>query len=81
MNTSYYSEFAQPQGEADDGPGALDEHVSEAQLAAEFGKSPRTLQRWRRMGEGPAHIRLGDTVMYRRSAVTAWLLELERRET
>lgn len=39
--------------------------VAESALARKYGKSPRTLQRWRRHGYGPPHLRIGGAVFYR----------------
>jgi hypothetical protein len=39
--------------------------VRECDLANRWNKSLRTLQRWRREGYGPAHLRIGGTVHYR----------------
>lgn len=46
---------------------------SEAELAERWGISRRTLQRWRRDGEGPPFLRLGRRVFYR-------LTDIERFE-
>ena len=78
MDTIVHSEMPQAHGgEPNGASGVLDEHLTERQLAAEFKKSPRTLQRWRRLGEGPAYIQLGRRVLYRRAAVIKWLEEIE----
>ncbi len=58
--------------------GILAEYLDDAQLAHELNVSPRTVARWRAMREGPPVTRVGRRVMYRRSAVEAWLVELER---
>ena len=39
-------------------------HLTEAQLAQRWNLSRRTLQRWRRLGAGPAFIRLGRRIIY-----------------
>jgi len=36
-----------------------------------------TLARWRKRGFGPAHIKLGRRIYYRREAVRDWLLAQE----
>jgi hypothetical protein len=46
--------------------------VSEHFLAARWGKSVRTLQRWRAERYGPAYLRVGGTVLYRMSDVLAF---------
>lgn len=40
--------------------------------------SPQTLSNWRSAGKGPAHVRMGGRVAYRRSVLVAWA---ESRET
>jgi hypothetical protein len=37
----------------------------ESELATRWRRSPRTLQRWRENGTGPAYVRLGGRVLYR----------------
>ena len=44
-------------------------HLLEAELAQRWRLSVRTLQRWRLAGSGPAFLRLGRRVAYRRSDV------------
>ena len=44
-------------------------HLSQAQLAARWGVSPRTLERWRWRGEGPCFLKLGGRVAYRLSDI------------
>ena len=39
--------------------------LREEEVAGRWGKSLRTLQRWRHAGMGPAYIRIGGTVFYR----------------
>jgi hypothetical protein len=55
----------------------LDSYLTEADLAKEIGRSPRTLARWRAIGEGPRYVRLGRQVFYRKTSVAAWLAGLE----
>lgn len=50
--------------------------VDERAVAARWGKSPRTLQRWRAEGYGPPFIRIGGTIHYR----VADILEFEARQ-
>lgn len=40
-------------------------YMSERQLAAYWGISARTLQRWRIEGRGPRYVKLGRSVRYR----------------
>ena len=59
-------------------PGALlADYISEEQAAAELGICRRTLQRWRRLQKGPPLTRIAERVMFRRAAVTKWLLAKE----
>lgn len=40
-----------------------------------------TIRNWRTRMYGPAGFKVGNTVLYRRSVVEAWLAEQERAET
>ena len=42
-------------------------------LAAELGKSPRTIARWRALGEAPPVTRIGRDIYYAKAAVRDWL--------
>lgn len=48
------------------------------ELAEYLGVTVRTLRNWRRKGEGPAFIRIGEAIHYKRSTVAAWLKEQPR---
>jgi excisionase family DNA binding protein len=52
---------------------ATEEFVSTKQLAAQLGLTEVTLCQWRHRGQGPAFIRMGRTVRYRRTDVESWL--------
>lgn len=39
--------------------------LSEAALAIRYGRTVRTLQRWRAEGYGPAYLRIGGSIFYR----------------
>ncbi|WIG18394.1 helix-turn-helix domain-containing protein [Kocuria rosea] len=56
-------------------PDVEDEFLDEAALAIWLNKSPRSLQRWRRSAHGPAFVRVGKSIRYRRSDVERWLEE------
>jgi hypothetical protein len=43
-----------------------------ADVAVELGLSPRTLEGWRRRGEGPAYLKVGRLVKYRPEDVEAY---------
>lgn len=50
--------------------------ISENEAARRLGVSPRTLQRWRDEGDGPAFVRLGARrVGYRPADLDAWVAE------
>lgn len=56
----------------------LAEYLTDKELAEELGVSTRTLERWRRLREGPPLTKIGKKVAYRRSAVSDWLAANER---
>ena len=56
----------------------LDEYFTRAELAAEFGKSERTLERWERLRIGPPVTRLGITPIYNKEGSRAWLRAQEQ---
>jgi hypothetical protein len=56
----------------------LDGYLTEAELAKEFGRSTRTIARWRTIGEGPPWIVLGRQIFYRKTTAATWLAGLER---
>lgn len=60
-------------------PGLLDEWISRADLGKELGLSIDTLARWETRRFGPACIRVGRKVLYRREAVQDWLREQEKK--
>ena len=40
-------------------------HINQCQLAKRWNMSPRTLERWRWLGQGPIFLKLGGRVVYR----------------
>lgn len=40
-------------------------HLNQSQLAERWNVSPRTLERWRWLGQGPVYLKLGGRVSYR----------------
>jgi predicted site-specific integrase-resolvase len=48
------------------------EHLTQAALADRWNISPRTLERWRWVGEGPQFIKIGGRVVYRLEDVEAY---------
>lgn len=53
--------------------GSPDTLLTEAQAAHLLSLKPRTLQMWRMRGTGPHYVKLGSTVRYRISTLSAWL--------
>jgi hypothetical protein len=56
----------------------LDGYMSEAALAAELGRTVRTLQAWRKDQKGPPWTQVGWTVLYAETSVRRWLKQQER---
>ena len=58
------------------------EEMLTTEQAAEFLKvKPGTLTKWRKRGRGPESVRLGPkTVRYRRSALMAWVDQMNQKE-
>jgi hypothetical protein len=60
--------------------GILDDYFSEEQTATQLKlKCTRTLKKWRELRKGPAWVRIGKAVFYRREAITAWLKSQEQQ--
>jgi hypothetical protein len=57
----------------------LTDFLTQKKAAAELKICERTLDRWRRLGEGPPITKLGRRVLYRRSSLQAWLRTREDR--
>ena len=51
-----------------------EQHLNQRELAKRWGISPRTLERWRSIGFGPAFLKIGSRVAYR-------LVDIEAFET
>ena len=49
-----------------------DEFLNQVHLARRWHISPRTLERWRWTGEGPAYVKIGGRVVYRLDDVEAY---------
>lgn len=56
-------------------------HLNQADLAARWTISPRTLERWRWIGEGPAYLKIGGRVVYRIEDVERYEAEQLRTST
>jgi len=52
--------------------------LAERELAARWRKSLRTLQRWRAEGYGPAHLRIGGSILYRLEDILAFEVQVCR---
>jgi hypothetical protein len=59
--------------------GVLDAYLTAADLASELGVSERSIARWRALRTGPAWTAVGKRILYRRSAVAAWLKSREQK--
>ena len=57
------------------------ELLPQQQLATILAVSERTLERWRVEGCGPAYLKAGRRVLYRRSDVDSWLDSNARTST
>ncbi|MFH1157626.1 MAG: helix-turn-helix domain-containing protein [Pseudomonadota bacterium] len=55
--------------------------MNQIELSRRWGMSPRTLERWRWLGEGPAFVKLGGKVVYRLSDIEAYEQSQLRRST
>ena len=56
-------------------------HLHQLDLARRWQVSPRTLERWRWLGQGPRHIKIGARVVYRLEDVEAYEAEHLRSST
>jgi hypothetical protein len=57
----------------------LADFLTQEEAAAALKVCDRTLDRWRRLDEGPPVTKLGRRILYRRSSLHAWLRARERR--
>ncbi|NBX75108.1 MAG: DNA-binding protein, partial [Proteobacteria bacterium] len=55
--------------------------LNQTELARRWGVSPRTLERWRWLGEGPAFVKIGGHVAYRLEDVEAYEVANLRKST
>ena len=53
-------------------------HLTQVELAQRWRISPRTLERWRWLGQGPRYLTIGGRVVYRLEDVEAF--EDEKRQ-
>lgn len=47
-------------------------HLNQVQLARRWALSPRTLERWRWLEEGPRYVKVGGRVLYRLEDIEAF---------
>jgi len=57
----------------------LADFLTQDEAAAELKICERTLDRWRRLREGPPITKIGRRILYRRSSLQAWLRTREQR--
>lgn len=53
------------------------QHLNQIELARRWRISPRTLERWRWLRQGPQYLKIGDRVVYRLEDVQTF--EVEKR--
>lgn len=56
-------------------------HMNQDDLAERWNISPRTLERWRWVGQGPRYIKIGGRVVYRLEEVEAFEAQQTRDST
>jgi hypothetical protein len=56
-------------------------HLNQIELSDRWKVSPRTLERWRWLGQGPRFMKLGGRVAYRLEDVEAYEIEQLRKIT
>ena len=54
------------------------DYWSKAEFAQEIHRDERTLDRWRRLGEGPRFVKIGNEVIYPKDGARQWLKSLEQ---
>lgn len=47
-------------------------HLTQSEVARRWRLSPRTLERWRWLGQGPVYLKLGGRVAYRLEDIEAY---------
>ncbi len=57
------------------------EHLNQTDLARRWTISPRTLERWRWLGQGPRFIKVGGRVIYRVAEIEAFEAQQTRIST
>lgn len=59
----------------------LDDYLTESETANQLKRCTATLARWRRLREGPAFVRIGRSIYYKRTTIADWLTSREAAET
>jgi hypothetical protein len=62
-------------------PDSVVRHLTQGQLADRWRMSPRTLERWRWLGEGPRFLKIGGRVVYRLQDIERYEAEQLRDST
>ncbi len=57
------------------------QHFNQINLARRWSISPRTLERWRWLGQGPRYLKIGGRVVYRLDDVVAYEAQQLRTST
>ena len=56
-------------------------HLNQVELSRRWSISPRTLERWRWLGQGPRYLKIGGRVVYRLDDVEAYEAQQVRTST
>lgn len=56
-------------------------HLNQTDLARRWSLSPRTLERWRWLGQGPRYLKTGGRVVYRLEDIGAYEAERTRESS
>ena len=56
-------------------------HLNQIDLARRWSISPRTLERWRWLGQGPRYIKIGGRVVYRVEEIETFEAQQTRAST
>ena len=59
-------------------PLVLEGFLRREQLAQQLGLSPRTIDRWEALRDGPPRVSVGRTILYNIQSVREWLLSREK---
>lgn len=60
-------------------PLILEGYLRREELAQQFGLSPRTIDRWEALRQGPPRVCVGRTILYNIESVREWLRSREQR--